>query len=398
MTPDWSLVGRRTLLRSGAAIGVGTLAGCLDGLTQADDPEGVAVEEVVDGLANPWAIEFFPEGSHALVTERSGQLNLLDTDEGEIEPLDGAPEVFTGGQGGLLDVAFDPDFEDEPWVYLTYSAANGEGSTTHLGRGRFEGREEGLVDFEELYAAEPFVDSGQHFGSRVVFDEDGLLYMTVGDRGFKDFGPEHVSQDTENDLGTTLRLEPDGSIPEDNPFVDEEGFNDAIFTYGHRNVQGMTIHPETGDIWQAEHGEQDGDEINALEEGGNYGWPVTHTGCEYNTDDPVGEHPEDREDVVNPVYYWECNTGGFPPAGTTFYDGDAFPDWEGDLFVGTLAGRYLGRFTVDDPGGDPEVEEAEALLEDRGWRIRDVTVQPETGYLYVAVDDSDAPLVRLVPE
>ena len=380
------------------ATGAGAVAGCL-GVLQGDDFPG-EVETVADGFVHPWALEFVPDESRLLVTEREGQLNLLDRDDGTVDAVEGTPDVYAAGQGGLLDVAIHPDYPDEPWVYLTYSATNDDGeSATHLGRGRLEPGETALEAFERLHVAEPFVDSSGHFGSRVVFGPDEMVYVTTGDRQSKEFGPDHVSQDTTNELGATLRLEPDGSVPDDNPFADGEGTNgddaaDAIYSYGHRNAQGMTVHPETGEIWQSEHGEEDGDELNVLEAGGNYGWPVAHTGCEYGTTDPVGDDPFDRDDVVDPVYHWECTSGGFPPAGMTFYDGDAFPDWQGDLFVGNLAGEYLGRFAVD----GTDVEETGELLADRGWRIRDVAVAPDTGHVYVAVDAEDAPVIRLIPE
>ncbi|WP_430540855.1 PQQ-dependent sugar dehydrogenase [Natrialbaceae archaeon AArc-T1-2] len=375
----------------GAVTGSLVAAGCLG----RRDDDGITVETVADGFAHPWAVAFLPGDSRVLVTEREGRLNVLDREDGTVEPVDGTPDVYAAGQGGLLDAAVHPDFPDESWIYLTYAATNDDGeSATHLGRGRLalEGPE--LESFEELFVAEPFVDSDAHYGSRVVFGEDGMVYVTTGDRQFKDFGPDHVSQDRTNELGATVRLEPDGSIPEDNPFVTDPGVADAIYSYGHRNAQGMTVHPETGAIWQSEHGEEDGDELNVVEGGGNYGWPIAHTGCAYGTDEPVGDDPHDREDVVDPVYYWECESGGFPPAGMTFYDGDAFPDWEGDLFVGNLAGQYLGRFTVD----GTDVDEREPLLDGRGWRIRDVGVAPDTGHLYVAVDAGDAPIVRLGPD
>ncbi len=368
--------------------------------SDANEPHRFEVETVADGFDQPWGLEFLPDDSRMLVTELPGTLSLLDREEGTVEELSGTPEVFDPGQGGLLDVTIHPDFPDESWVYLTYSVVDDEeDSTTALGRGRLDIEGGALEEFEELYAVEPFVYSASHYGSRVIFGEDGMVYVTVGDRQFKNFDEDHVSQDTTNAIGTTLRLEPDGSVPDDNPFVDDDDVIDEIYTYGHRNAQGMTVHPDTGDIWQSEHGEEDGDEINIIYGGENYGWPVTHTGCEYGTDDPVGEDPFERDDIVDPVYYWECNTGGFPPAGATFYDGEAFPNWQGDLFVGNLAGAYLGRFTVEDPASDDvTVEEVDPLLEDEGWRIRDVAVAPDTGYLYVAIDEDDAPIVRLVPE
>ncbi|MCU4753792.1 PQQ-dependent sugar dehydrogenase [Halobacteria archaeon AArc-curdl1] len=396
---------RRTVLSSTVAGGFLALAGCLSLLENGAEVEDTApetseevdfdVEIVTDEVAYPWGIAFSDDGSTMLVTEREGTLSLVDHDNGDHQSVAGTPEVYASGQGGLLDVTFHPAYPDETWVYLTYAASDDDGaSATHLGRGRLEESEPALESFEQLFVVEPFVDSTAHFGSRVVFGDDGMVYLTSGDRGFKDFGPDHVSQDTTNAIGTTLRLEPDGTVPDDNPFVDDDDVLDAIYSYGHRNAQGMVVHPETGDIWQSEHGEEDGDEINVIEAGGNYGWPIAHTGCEYSTDDPVGADPRELDDVVDPVYFWECGTGGFPPAGMTIYDGDAFPDWHGDLFVGNLAGQYMGRFTLE----GTVVDGVEALLEGRGWRVRDVEVEPGTGYLYVAVDSDRGPVVRLRPQ
>ncbi|WP_267163822.1 PQQ-dependent sugar dehydrogenase [Halovenus salina] len=414
---------RRTTRRAallGFVGALGTVAGCLgdDGASTpsggtptgetptsggSDTPNATAthefaVETVTEAVDAPWGMSFLPRESQLLVTERGGRLSLIDHETGELTPVDGAPAVFAGGQGGLLDVTLHPDFPDPSWVYLTYSVANDQSETaTALGRGRLRVDSASLEDFERLHVAEPYVDSAGHFGSRTVFGQSGRLYMTTGDRQFKNFGVDHVSQDRTNELGAVLRLRPDGSIPEDNPFVGDEAAVDSLYSYGHRNPQGLMRHPETGDIWETEHGERDGDEINRLQAGGNYGWPVASTACNYGTDDPVGDDHFERDDVVAPVYYWECGTGGFPPAGGTFYDGDAFPNWQGDLFVGNLAGAYLGRLVVTDPGGDPSVTEADPLLDGRDWRIRDVTVAPDTGHLYVAVDADGGPIVRLVP-
>ncbi len=379
-------VERRAVLATGAAIVALSTAGCL-GSRDSDGSEGV--ETVATGLTRPWSLTFLPDDPRLLVTERSGQLVLVDRERGDVETVPGAPDVHAAGQGGLLDAALHPD---EPWLYLTYAVRNDDGaSTTALGRGRLDLAEPRLAKFEPLFAAEPFVDSTQHYGSRVVFGPDGMVYVTVGDRGFKDFGPNHVSQDRTTELGATIRLTPDGETPDDNPFVGDADARETIFSYGHRNVQGMVVHPDTGAIWQSEHGERDGDEINVVERGGNHGWPIAHYGCEYGSDEPVGDLPHERDDVVPPVHYWECGSGGFPPAGMTVYDGDAFPEWRGDLLVGNLAGQYLGRFTVDDTG----LEEADPIVADRGWRIRDVEVAPDTGHVYVAVDGEDAPIVRI---
>lgn len=386
---------RRTFLRRGAVAGLAAVAGCV-GRFDPDDghPEDVAIEHVVDGLTHPWAIAFLPGDSRMLVTERVGELHVIDREDGSSVAVEGTPEVFAEGQGGLLDIALHPDFLDTFWVYLTYSATNEAGSSaTHLGRGRLDPDAAVFEEFEILFVVKPFIDSTKHYGSRILFDDEGSLYMTSGDRGIAEFGPEHVAQDTSNELGATLRFNADGTIPQNNPFVGEPGASDAIFSYGHRNAQGMTINPASGELWQAEHGEQDGDRINIIEAGGNYGWPIAHSGCTYGSGEPIGEPFEERDDVVDPVHAWECDSGGFPPAGATFYTGEAFPDWENDLFVGTLAGEYLGRFRVD----GTDVEEVDQLLDGEGWRLRDVAVAPDTGHLYVAVDAASAPLVRLVP-
>lgn len=358
-------------------------------------PSEYRVEAVSEGLEHPWGMAHLPDNESVLVSERTGALKLVERNNGSAVDIDGVPNVSAEGQGGLLDVELHPNFENESWVYMTYSVEDESGnSTTRVGRGELNLTNDTLEEFETLYTAEPFVDSERHYGSRMVFDDDGYLYVTVGDREFKDFGPEHVSQNLSNDLGTTLRLEEDGSIPEDNPFVDRENATDAIFTYGHRNVQGMALHPETGDIWQNEHGEQDGDEINILEAGGNYGWPVTHYGCDYETGEPIGEPPHERNDTIDPVHHWDCGSGGFAPSGLTVYTGHAFENWEGDLFMGNLADGYLGRFSVN----GTNVSENDRLLEDRNDRIRDVEEAPDTGYLYVLVDDDDAPLLRIREE
>ena len=385
---------RRSYLSAVGATVSGALGGCL---SESSDRSGVVVETVVDGLTHPWGIAVGGPTDALLVTERdTGRLLRVDPDAGTTTAIDGVPDVDTAGQGGLLDVTWGPAGE---WVYLTYAVANDAGeTTTRLGRGRLagEGGEDGeddrLTEFKRLYTAEPFVDGNGHYGSRVGFDADGYLYMTVGDRQFKNFGPDHVAQDRRNDLGTTLRLKPDGSIPDDNPFVDDADARDAIYSYGHRNAQGLDVHPETGTIWESEFGESDGDEINVIERGGNYGWPVADEGCTYGTGQPIGVSHADREDVIAPVFGWPCGEDGPAPSGMTFYDGEAFPEWQGDLFVGGLAGQRLVHLVVD---GD-DVREAEPLLADRQQRIRDVTVGLD-GALYVAVDAGDAPILRLLP-
>ena len=399
---------RRQLL-SAVAAGVGSLAGCVGSGGSSDDSSGgsdssdgssggsdnvpFAVETVATGFSNPWSLAFLPDDG-LLVTERAGDLRLVDRASGSVRRVDGTPEVFARGQGGLLDVALHPSFPDRRWVYLTYSTANANGdSTTALGRGRLDREAPRLEGFEPLYAAEPPVDSAGHYGSRIAFDAADRLYVTVGDRQFKNFGPDHVAQDLSVDLGKVLRLAPDGSVPDDNPFVDDPDARDAIYSYGHRNPQGLTVHPDTGDLWASEYGEQDGDEINVLRAGGNYGWPVADDGCTYGEGDPIGVSHDDREDVIAPAHSWPCGSGGFPPGGMTVYAGSAFPNWEGDLFVGGLAARAVARLTLDGTA----VTGVDRLLADREQRIRTVAEAPETGQLYLAVDAEDAPVVRLTP-
>ena len=362
----------------------------------ADARADYTVDIVAEGLANPWSILFVPDSRMVLVSERPGRIQLIDRDSGEMHSLSGVPEVHAQGQGGLLDLALHPDFPDEPWLYMSYAGANAQGlSTTHVARARLDLDEHALADIEVLHMVEPFLNSNGHFGSRLAFDDDGHLFVTVGDRNSKDFGPQHYSQDRSNGLGSILRLNADGSIPADNPFIDDPDAHDAIWSYGHRNPQGLAFHPQTGDLWSNEHGENNGDEINVIEAGGNFGWPIATWGVDYRTGERFAPTPPEVEGTINPVYWWEPDhPEGFPPSGLAFYFGDAFPDWEGDMFMGNLAHRYLGRFSVEGHA----VTQSGRLLEDRGWRIRDVAISPDDGFIYVVVDDSDAPLARLRPE
>lgn len=419
MSDGLDRIDRRTALRAAGGLAGATalpaLSGCLgdsggDGTDGSDgddappdDGADVAydVETVAEGFENPWGLAFLPDDGRLLVTERTGGISLVDPADGAVEAVAGAPEVFAEGQGGLLDVAVHPDYPDDARVYLTYSATNGAGeATTHVGAGRLSldtSNGPALAEFKPIRVAEPFRGGSNHFGSRATFGPEGSLYVTVGDRRDTNFGPGHVSQDRSNELGATLRLTPDGDPHPENPFVDDPDAADALYSYGHRNPQAMAVRPETGRIWQCEHGEEDGDEINVIERGGDYGWPVASEACRYGTDDPFAPAHDERDGVIAPVHYWPCGSGGFPPSGAVFYDGDAFPEWEGDLFAGTLAAQYLGRFTVDGDGLDATVTEREPLLADRGWRMRAVAIEPDTGQLYAAVDDADAPIARIVP-
>ncbi|MFC7041991.1 PQQ-dependent sugar dehydrogenase [Halonotius sp. GCM10025705] len=382
---------RRSYLSAVGVVGAGALGGCLSESPEQSTQAGITVERVVEGLTHPWGLAAGGPDDALLVTERDpGRLQRIDPNAGTATEISGVPAVDAAGQGGLLDVTWGPD---DSWVYLTYAITAEDGTTTRLGRGRLDAGGDRLTNFETLYTAEPAVDSSGHYGSRVTFGPEGYLYMTVGDRQFKNFGPEHVAQDRSNDLGTTLRLGADGSIPADNPFVDEEAAQDAIYSYGHRNAQGLDVHPETGAIWESEFGESDGDEINIIERGGNYGWPVADEGCTYGTGQPIGVSHDDREDMIGPVFGWPCGEDGPAPSGMAFYDGEAFPAWQGDLFVGGLAGQRLVHLGID----GQDVTLREPLVADRGWRVRAVVVGPE-GELYLAIDDGSAPIVRLLPD
>ncbi len=349
------------------------------------------LEIVAERLGQIWGIDFIPGTSRLVATENSGRLFIINTETLGVLEINGVPEVNSSGQGGLLDIAVSPEFDEDKKIYFTYSAGGNEGTATHLGRAALDMELLTLEDVEVLYIATPFQRGTSHYGSRVVVDGD-YLFLTIGDRGDKNFD-DHVSQDISNSLGTTLRLMRDGSIPDDNPFVGEEDVLDEIYSYGHRNVQGMTINPETGELWQSEHGERDGDEINIIKAGGNYGWPETHTGCGYATGRPIGGLPWERDDIVDPIHYWECNTGGFPPAGMAFYNAEGFPEWRGDLFVGSLASEYLAHFKLTNGG----LEEQDPLLKEEGWRVRDVTVGEHDGAIYAAVEGRNTSLVRIAP-
>lgn len=338
----------------------------------------VRTETVVNGLDHPWAMAFLPDGD-VLVTERPGALLRLDPDAGERTAIDGTPAVDARNQGGLLDVQLHPDFAANRQVYLTWSGECGAGNATHLGRGRLEG--DRLADFETLFVATPCVRSSKHFGSRIVFDGDGHLFMTVGERGERD-----RSQDVGDHNGSVLRLSVDGAIPQDNPFVDRNDAEPAIYSYGHRNPQGAVVHPDTGAVWIHEHGPRGGDEINLPVAGGNFGWPKTTYGREYWGPE-IG--PDQLEGTVQPIHYW---VPSIAPSGMDFYTGDRFPEWRGDLFIGALALTHLARLELD----GTEVARETRLLDDRGWRIRDVRTGPD-GYLYVLTDAANGRLVRIAP-
>lgn len=338
------------------------------------------VVEVVTGLEHPWSVAFLP-GGDMLVTERPGRLRIVRDGELLPDPVAGVPEVRARGQGGLLDVVLHPDFQQNRLVYLSYSKPVGsDAATTAVARGRFEGGR--LQDVEDVFVADAVGSGGRHFGSRIVFTPEGLMYVTVGDRGEME-----RAQDPTDHAGTTIRLHDDGRVPRDNPFVDHPEVRPEIYTYGNRNAQGMAVHPETGDVWQVEHGARGGDEINLIRPGRNYGWPEITHGVNYSGE-PISPDTA-RAGLEQPLVHW---TPSIAPSGMAFYTGDRFPEWRGNVFVGALAGQHLRRVAFD---GTTPVEQ-EQLLEDRGERIRAVRDGPD-GYLYLLTDSPNGALLRLEP-
>ncbi len=349
---------------------------------QTDNPD-YTLETIITELDVPWGMDWLPDGD-MLVTEREGDMWLYSEGGLANEPIAGVPEIWAEGQGGLLDVKVHPDYEENGWIYFTYSSpeGSGDGANTALMRAKLNDDKTELVNRELLYKAEPNTDAGQHFGSRIVFDNDGYIFFGIGDRGNRDENPQDITRDA----GKIYRLHDDGSIPEDNPFVGEEGAKEAIFAYGVRNPQGMDLHPETGQLWEHEHGPRGGDEINIIEAGNNYGWPEISFGINYNgtsfTDDTA------KAGMEQPEWYWDPSIA---PSGMTFVTSDKFPEWEGDILVGSLKFGYL--MHVDMENG--ELVGEEELFEDIG-RVRDVRQGPD-GNIYVATE-TDNGIVRISPK
>lgn len=341
------------------------------------------VDTVASGLVNPWGLAFLPDG-RMLVTERPGRLRIVVADGRLSEPLKGVPEVVAQGQGGLLDVALGPDFATSRLVYLSYAEA-GEGNTngTAVARGRLSADGTALETVQVIFRQQPKVASRGHFGSRLVFAPDGKLFVTLGERmAFRE-----RAQDLGAHFGKVVRIEADGTVPADNPFVGREDARPEIWSYGHRNPQSAGLHPVTGKLWIVEHGARGGDEVNIPEAGKNYGWPVISFGVHYSGE-KIGEGRA-KDGMEQPVYYWDPSIA---PSGFLFYSGDLFPKWKGDLFVGALAGQLLARLDVN---GD-KIAGEERLLKGLGERIRDVRQGPD-GAIYLLTDASNGRILRLRP-
>jgi len=347
------------------------------------------VVTVAEALIQPWSIAFLP-GGDALVTERPGRLRIIRNGKLLPQAVEGVPKVFHSSQGGLLEVMPHPNFAANRLLYLSYSkpGADDSKSRTALIRGRFEN--DRLTNVQELFDA--VAQGRNHFSGKIAFDRNGFLFLTLGDRQVPPEGnlEAHPAQDLTNHHGKIIRLHDDGRVPTDNPFVGRPGARPEIWSYGHRNVQGLAIHPETGDIWADEHGPQGGDELNRIQAGRNYGWPVIGFGVNYTTGLAIhsGTH---REGMEQPVKVWVPSIG---ISGVMIYTGDRFPEWKGNLFIGGMAGQQLSRLTLN----GQRVASEEVLVQQMG-RIRDIRQSPD-GYIYLVTDDRDGkptPILRLEP-
>ena len=351
--------------------------------TSIEVPIETVVEAVehISGIDIPWGMAFLPNGD-MLVTEIKGK--MFRHDGNELLEISGIPEVWVHGQGGLLDVAVHPNFEQNNWIYFTYSSVQkegelGEGGTTELVRAELNGTE--IQNIESLYKGKHNSEKPFHFGSRIVFDDEGYLYFTIGDRGNRDVNP----QDIQRDGGKVYRLKDDGSIPKDNPFVNEEGSRSAIFSYGHRNLQGLIYHPVYKTIWEHEHGPRGGDELNEIKKGANYGWPIITYGINYSGTSITDE--TSKQGMEQPLYYW---VPSIAPSGMAYVDSDIYPNWKGNILIGSLSFQYLERLVMK----DKKMAKREKLLEEIG-RVRDVEQGPD-GYIYVSVEGKG--VLKLVPK
>jgi len=343
------------------------------------------VTPAVTGLDRPWAVDFLP-GGEMVITELEGRMRIAGRDGRLSAPVAGLPKVDARGQGGLLDVAVDPDFGRNQTIFFSYSEPRQGGNGTALARARLVlGAEPRLEDVQVIFRQMPTYDSDKHFGSRIVFAPDGTLFLALGERS--DVASRVHAQDLDSHFGKIVRINKDGSVPNDNPFVGKAGARPEIFSYGNRNVQAAALHPDTGQLWVIEHGPRGGDELNLIQAGKNYGWPVISYGIEYSGKKmPSGATA--REGMEQPNYYWDPVIA---PSGMIFYTGELFPAWRNNIFVGALDGQKLVRLVLE----GEHVSGEEWLLQDQNERIRDVAQGPD-GAIYVAVDGGS--ILRLAPQ
>lgn len=342
----------------------------------------ISVSVVAEGLEAPWSLAFLPDG-RMLVSERPGRLRIVGADGRVSAPLAGVPEVPDRGQGGLLDVVLSPDFARDQTIFFSFAQPTRDGARTAVARAHLDLAAQRIDELKVIFAQNEDPDGRHHFGSRLVFDRAGNLFVTLGERNSRREG----AQDLGSHLGKVVRIRPDGSVPADNPFVGRKDVMPEIWSYGHRNVQGAALHPRSGQLWTHEHGPQGGDEVNIDVAGANYGWPVITFGREYVTGFRIGEGSV-RADVTPPRHQW---TPSIAPSGMAFYSGALFPHWQGSLFVGSLKFGMLSRLSLD---GDAVVAE-ERLLGEIGHRLRDVRQGPE-GALYL-LDETAGSILRLTP-
>jgi glucose/arabinose dehydrogenase len=336
---------------------------------------------LVAGLENPWSIAFLPDG-RMLVTERAGRLRLVSQDfKLDPKPIEGLPDVIASGQGGLFDVVLHPQHAQNGWIYWAYNAPGTGGWGTALARGKLQGQR--MTEVQVLFSMLPKTRSEHHFGGRIVFDNAGMVYLTLGDRGDKD-----RAQKLNDHAGSVIRLHDDGRVPKDNPFVQRTGAFAEKWTLGHRNIQGAAMNPDTGELWTHEHGPQGGDEVNVVRPGLNYGWPVITYGVNYGLGTKIGEG-ESKPGMVQPLHVW---VPSIAPSGMAFVSGSQFPHWRGSLLVGALRGQMLVRLSLE---GDKVLSE-ERLFQGRPGRIRDVRMGPD-GLVYLLTDDSQGALLRIEP-
>jgi glucose/arabinose dehydrogenase len=340
----------------------------------------LVVETVAGGLENPWGLAFLPDG-RMLVTERPGRLRLVGADGKLSPPLSGVPNVAARGQGGLLDVVLDPNFAQNRAIYLSFAEARAGGSSTSVARARLNERGTALEGARVIFQQMPTIASNMHFGSRLVFDRTGALFVTVGDR----YGQRDQAQNPGNHIGKIMRINPEGGAATGNPRI--EGWQPEIWSIGHRNVQGAALHPQTGQLWTAEHGARGGDEVNTPKAGRNYGWPVISFGVDYSGA-KLGEGTA-KAGMEPPLFYWDPSIA---PSGAAFYTGAAWPAWTNSFFVGGLAGQMLVRLSTQ----GETVTGQEQLLKGLNERIRDVRQGPD-GFIYLLSDAADGKLLRVRP-
>lgn len=391
MPSPWN--GRRAAISASVALALAAGAGLAYAQAQARKPSQItasekqafSVETVAEGLERPWGLAFLPDGK-MLVTEKAGRMRIVTPDGKLSAPVTGLPKVDARGQGGLLDVAVAPDFGQTRYVYFTFAeAAEGGVNGTALARGKLTGNAPRLDDVEVIWRQTPKYASIRHFGSRIVFAPDGMMFVTTGERSDAQFRGK--AQALDETLGKVVRLTRDGAPAAGNPFDGKDGTKTEIWSYGHRNIQGAAINPADGQLWEVEHGPRGGDELNRPEAGKNYGWPVVTYGKEYSGGD-IG--PSKKEGMEQPVHYWVPSIG---TSGLAFYTGDAYPGWKGNAFVGGLAIPTLARLELD----GTKVTHEERLLDALGERIRDVRQGPD-GLLYLLTDSEEGRIIRLKPE